>query len=296
MSVLSNPQGTPERVWSLVAGLAAVGGSTERAAYDSLLNPGFSKDGIEIRAKDSLSGNAHGAALSLKLVEAGRDQATLLIESPLNFAAFADHVHDRLIGLSSGEIDAPILEAFAWIAAESDRRGGLDWMYQSGREEFADLANGALVGEDDDGRIMNPTKVVAWRRWLSFLGLGIALPFERTPDFPTPADRVTRELRRAALAANTSLPAGEFMSLIAARMPYLDRGRLFNQACARIGHVPATGRLSPLLSIALRDLHDEGTISLKPSGDAAERLRLSEDSAHPIDAFSTVISFPQANE
>lgn len=295
MSVLSNPQGTPERVWSLVAGLAALGGSSERAAYDSLLNPGFSRDGIEIRAKDSLSGNAHGAALSLKLVEAGRDRAALLIEPPLNFAAFADHVHDRLVGLSSGETDAPILDAFAWIAAESDRRGGLDWIYQTGREEFADLANGALVGEDDDGRIMNPTKVVAWRRWLSFLGLGVALPFERTPDFPSPADRVSRELRRAALAANTSLSAGEFVSLIAARMPYLDRGRLFNQACARIGHVPTTGRLSPLLSIALRDLHDEGAISLRPSGDAAERLRLSEDSAHAIDAFSTVICFPQAN-
>ncbi len=295
MSVLSNPQGTPERVWSLVAGLAALGGSADRAAYDALLNPGFNKDGVDLKANTSLAGNAHGAALSLKLVEAGRDQAALLVEPPVDLAAFADHVHDRLSNLTSGETDAPILDAFAWVAAESDRRGGLDWIYQTGRDDFADLANGALVGEDDDGKIMNPTKVVAWRRWLAFLGLGIALPFERTPDFPTPADRVTRELRRAGLAANTSMPAGAFVALIAGRMPYLDKGRLFNQACERIGHVPATGRLSPLLSIALRDLHDEGTISLRPSGDAAERLRLSEDSAHAIDAFSTVICFPQAS-
>jgi hypothetical protein len=51
-------------------------------------------------------------------------------------------------------------------------------------------------------------------------------------------------------------------------------------------------RLSPLLSLALRDLHDAQSIRLVPSGDAAERVRLTEDAAHQIDAFTTVIIFP----
>lgn len=296
MSVLSNPQGTPERIWSLVAGLSALGGSAIRSTYDGLLNPGYSKDGVELRAKDTLASNAHGAALSLKLVEAGREQATLTIASPASFDSFADHVHDRLAGLTAGDTDAPILEAFAWVVAESDKRGGMEWIYQTGRDEFADLANAALIGEDDDGKIMNSTKAVAWRRWLAFMGLGLAMPLERAPDFPTPVERIVRELQRAGIAGGTVLLAGEFVALLASRMPYLDRGRLFNQACQRIGHSPAAGRLSPLLSVGLRDLHDEGTLQLRVSGDAAERVRLSEDSAHAIDAFSTVVVFPSPDQ
>jgi hypothetical protein len=63
-----------------------------------------------------------------------------------------------------------------------------------------------------------------------------------------------------------------------------------------MGHAAVSGRLSPLLSAALRDLHDDQTLRLVPSGDAAERVRLSEDSAHPIDAFTNVIVFPGAAE
>jgi hypothetical protein len=292
MSVLSNPQGTPERVWSLVAGLAALGGSTSRASYDELLNPGYQKGGAEWRAKDTLAANAHGAASSLKLVDAGRDHAKLLIEPPPSYAAFADHVHDYLISLSTGDPDAPILEAFAWVAAESDRRSQIEWIYRSSREEFADQANSALVGEDEDGKLMNPTKAVAWRRWLSFLGLGVVLPLERTYDFPTPIDRILRELTRGGLSPGTLMGADQLVAWIAARMPYLDRGRLYIQACQRIAHTPAVARLSPILSAALRDLHDDGSIHLRVSGDAAERLRLTEDSSHPIDAFTAVTIFP----
>ena len=34
MSVLTRPQGVPERVWSLVGGLSALGGTTDRATLD----------------------------------------------------------------------------------------------------------------------------------------------------------------------------------------------------------------------------------------------------------------------
>jgi hypothetical protein len=294
MSVLSNPQGTPERVWSLVAGLAAMGKSASRGTYDGLLNPGYLKEGIENRAKDSLAANAHGAALSLELVEAGRDKAHLLIEPPSDFSAFADHVHDHLAALSTGDPDAPILETYAWIAADSDRSGGTHWIYQCGREEFADRANSALVGEGEDGKPMNTTKLVPCRRWLAFLGLGIPLPLEGVPDLPSPIERISRELDRGNLASGSVMDADDFVTWLAGRMPYLDRGRLYIQACQRIGHVPAATRLSPLLSSALRELHDEGVIQLILSGDAAERVRLAEESTHAFDAFSAVTILPRA--
>lgn len=288
MTLLSSPQGTPERVWSLVAGLSALGGTLPRATYDGLLNPGFERDGGELKAKVTLAADAHNAALSLNLVESSRDQVTLCVSAPQDFMGFADVVHDRLVALESGDTDTTILEGFAWIVAESDRQGGVEWIYQSGRDEFADKTNEGLVGKE-----MNTTKAVAWRRWLTFMGLGITMPHDRNaPDFPSPAARVARELRRSGFVAGAKLPAGEFLELLSQRMPYLDRGRLFLQACQRMEYASTSGRLSPLLSTALRDLHDDHTLQLVPSGDAAERVRLSEDSAHAIDAFTTAILFP----
>ncbi|SFJ97680.1 hypothetical protein SAMN03159338_2817 [Sphingomonas sp. NFR04] len=288
MTLLSSPQGTPERVWSLVAGLSALGGASARATYDALLNPGFGRDGVEVKAKATLAADAHNAALSLALVEGARDQINLVATLPDSFAGFADLVHDRLIGLASGDGDAVILEGYAWVVVESDRQNGMQWIYQAGREEFAELANSGLTGKE-----MNSTKAVAWRRWLAFLGLGVPMPTERSaPDFPSPAMRILRELERAEIVAGSTLPAAEFIALVARRMPYLDRGRLFTQACQRIGHAAPANRLSPLLSAALRDLHDDQSLRLVPSGDAADRVRLSEDASHAIDAFTTVVVFP----
>jgi hypothetical protein len=292
MSVLSSPQGTPERVWSLVAGLAALGGECDRPTFDALLNPGYMKDGVLVRAKDNLAANALGAASSLGLVEARRDKAVLAASlNPGDASAFADYVHDRLSSLKPGETDSAILEAYSWLAAESDRQGGLGWIYDIGREQFADDANAALVGEDD-GRLINTTKVVAWRRWLAFVGLGVPLPISNTPDFPTPTPRLARELERAGISPGTVMPAEQFLTLLAGRMPYLDRGRLFAQACQRIGYTPSGRRLSPLLSVALRDLHDDGTLKLTLSGDASTHIQLAEDHAQSIDAFTAVNFFP----
>ena len=79
-------------------------------------------------------------------------------------------------------------------------------------------------------------------------------------------------------------------------MPYLDGGKLFAQACQRSGHSPVGTRLSPLVSAALRDLHDSRVIRLVPSGDAANRLGLIEDPTHAINAFTTVVIFPETGE
>ena len=261
---------------------------TQRTIYECLLNPGFQRNGSEVRAKATLASDAHNAALSLNLVESNRDQVVLCISAPDSFTSFADLVHDLLLLHDEENADAAILEGFAWIVAESERQGGLEWMYSIGRDEFADKINAGLTGKE-----MNTTKAVAWRRWLSFLGLTVAMPVDRNaPGFPLPSSRIAREFQREEIAQGTSMSAANFLALIARRMPYLDQGRLFNQACQRIGCAANSSRLSPLLSAALRDLHDDQVIRLVPSGDAAERTRLHEDATHSIDTFSTVIIFP----
>lgn len=297
MSVLTNPQGLPDRVWSLVAGLEAVGGAADRASLDRLLNPGFQRDGMFVQAKAELAGNTLGAATSLGLIAADREEARLgeglALGSP---SAFADTVHDRLVSLEPGESDRVLLEAFAWVGAESDRQGDLAWLYEWGRDEFVDQLNAGLIGEDQDSKPMNTTRAPAWRRWLALLGLGVPLPLPTVPDFPSPAARIAREIERSSLKVGEEVPADQFLQLLAERMPYLDGGKLFIEACQRIGHRPKRRRLSPLLSAALRDLHDGGAIKMRPRGDAADAVSLVPDPEHIIQTFNMVLIGPSQEE
>lgn len=289
MSVLARPQGIPERVWSLVAGLNALGGRADRATFEALINPGFKKDGIEIRTKAELAGDAWGAASSLGLIQSDRGEATLKVVFA-SLEEFADHLHDHLANLPPGDSNSVIFEAYAWVAAESSRRGDLGWIYDLDRGAFADQANMALVDQGgEDGRPINETKMVPWRRWLVFMGMGVPLPLPNVSDFPSPASRVARELRRAGLPAEAEITADRFLATLAERMPYLDGGRLFLQACQRIGHTPRPLTLSPLLSAALWDLHDETVIALRPRGDSTDAVRLSGDPSHAIQTFNSVV-------
>lgn len=293
MSVLARPQGLPDRVWSLVAGLSALGGRTERATFEALINPGFTKDNVFIQSKAELARDTLGAASSLGLVNYDRNEATLKEGLELTSAEdLADYLHDHLANLAPGDTNAVMFEAYAWVAAESDRQGDLGWIYDWARDEFADKANEALVGEDEDGHPMNQYKAVAWRRWLLFMGLGVPLPLAGVPDFPSPAARIARELLRMNLPAEQEIPAGIFLAALAERMPYLDGGRLFVQACQRMQHSPSPNALSPLFSAALRDLHDNETLVLRPRGDATGAVRLTEDDTHLIQTFSLVILPP----
>lgn len=294
MSLLSSPQGTPERIWSLIGGLAALGGSASRADYDALLNPGYVRDGMDVQAKDTLAGDSHSAIKSLAITEVADGKINLTIDPPLTAQVFADQIHDLLLS-PANDSDAVVLEAYASLLTACDAKGGAEWIFETGRPDQANALNEGLAG--GSGNEMNATKMASWQRWLAFLGLGTTTPLvQDSSDFPSPARRIARELERAGLAKGASLSANDFAALLAQRMPYLDGGRLFVQACQRRGHSPTPGRLSPLVSAALRDLHDSQTIRLVPTGDAAGVLRLTEDDTHPISAFATAVIFPEASE
>lgn len=297
MSVLSRPQGTPERVWSLVGGLGALGADLPRDEFVALLNPGYMRGGNPIKAVPSLANDGPGVAYALGLVGREGARARLVVEArPGDVIAFADEIHDILCGAQTGNLNGVILEAYAWLVAESHRRQDLGWIFQVGRDEFADMIDSGLAGQDDDedGRLMNTTKVPAWRRWLRFLGLGIPMPATFI-DFPSPARRIAIELRRAGLAPGTTMPAEDFLRFVAGRCPYLDRGRLFVQACQRIGHSGSARALSAALSCGLRDLDADGTISLRLSGDAGDGLSLSADPSMQQATFNSVVLGSEAS-
>lgn len=291
MSLLSSTQGTPERVWSLIAAVSAGGGEIERGEAMNWLNPGFTKDGSEYKEKSDAFAQTLGAATSLGAVEA--EKGVLRVGSTFHaegYLDFADWTHDRLVALSNGEKDAVILETYAWMAVESDRQGSIGWVHDWTRDAFADAADKALPeGADDDGqRRINTTKLPAWRGWLLFLGLLVPMPASMQPH-PSAEARAARELGRASLPRNREILAEAFLKALAARLPYLDGGRMFVETTQRIGYAPAPGRLSPLMSATLRGLHDEGLIELRLRGDAGSVVRLTGSSTHKVQSFHAVV-------
>ncbi|WP_292071324.1 hypothetical protein [Brevundimonas sp. UBA7534] len=290
MSVLSSPQGSPERVWSLLAGLQALGGRAERSLIDGLVNPGYLVGDASVLVETTLASNTHGAATSLGFL--ALDGREAVVDAAFDAATaddFADRVHDRLIALEDASEDTPLLETYAWLAVETDRRASVGWIFDVRREDLADQASAALGARGEDARTMNPTKWVAWRRWMAFLGLSVRQPFTNSQDLPDPTRRLLRELERETLAPGARLAAHDFLQLVARRLPYLDRGRLFSKYATTLSHAQSNRRVSPLLSFALGQLHAEGRITLLVSGDSANVVTLSGVEGMTPSAFDAVV-------
>ena len=90
-----------------------------------------------------------------------------------------------------------------------------------------------------------------------------------------------------------SLDAAVFLKAVAETMPYLDGGSLFDGAARRIRWKPNPRELSTPLSVALRDLHEEGRIQLKMYGDTRDAFTLSQDQTSTIKAVRTVTIYSQ---
>lgn len=291
MSLLSSTQGTPERVWSLVSLIAASDGQIDRSEASDWLNPGFIKDQQKVVEKSDAFGQVQGAATAIGAVVAEGKLLTLNPRCPTtDMAAFADWCHDQLCGLSSDEKDAVILETYAWVATRSFELRETRWFAVMPREEFADAADRALPDDkDDDGeRRINKSKLASWRRWLRFLGLMEELPLSVAKSQPSSTLRLAKVIEKSSLPRDTEIPADTFVAALRSAMPYLDGGRMFSESMRRQGVTADPKVLSPILSSALRDLHDAGTIELGVLGDLSSYLTMTGDGNHRVSDFHVV--------
>src|SRR3546814_6038283 len=106
------------------------------------------------------------------------------------------------------------------------------------------------------------------------LGLMVSLPLP-SQLYPLADGRLIRELARVGTHRDQEVSADAFLAGLAVRLPYLDGGRMFLEATRRLGHSPAPRRLSPILSAALRNLHDDGLIELRLRDRKSTRLNSS---------------------
>ena len=252
------------------------------------LNPLFRRGDGTVQSQESAAGQTILAALSLEMIASdGRGYVLAIDHAPRTFLEFADLVHRRLCTSAPDDPDHVLLAAYAWVVANVEKFDGFSWLSVWGRKQLADGINHDLPARDqsDEGRRFNDTKIAPWRAWLNCLGLQQDLPAGGT--YPYVAERLSRELSHAGLATNRELSASDVLEVVAQRMPYLDGGHLLNETLRRSGVTPPR-RLTRILSVALRDLHDEGRLKMGLRGDSSGAIQLAADPRHRV---QTVGSF-----
>ncbi|NKC23420.1 hypothetical protein HED50_22795 [Ochrobactrum oryzae] len=84
------------------------------------------------------------------------------------------------------------------------------------------------------------------------------------------------------------MTAEDFLFRIRSEAPYFDGGKMFLESARSNNIALDDRRLSPVLSSALRDLHDAGELELKILGDRPGYHTLTGDIAHKVLAFHAV--------
>jgi hypothetical protein len=289
MSLFTATSATPERVWGLAMLLLTLGGRAERSLVAGLLDPRFEGGRKDETESDAFKQTVQ-AAVGLDLVKRDRDMLELLNPRVAeSLATFADDIHTYLCAPEFQGGDSLVLAGFAVLVGECDLEGGSNWLLSSPREALVDRLNARLIrGNRRDEAVLNTSRLTQWFRWLSFLGLATGLGGRGERPYPYVAPRLARELASAARPPDAAeIPAREFLSWIALRMPYLDGGAVQRELLGGAGS-GSGGRVSLLISIALRDLHDDGMIRLITSGDAGDNVLLTEDKYHNVRAFRAV--------
>jgi hypothetical protein len=239
------------------------------------------KDGERVR-------EVFRVARDLKLLDADQNDWVSTCELPATRRELALHVHAHLRGLAAEDPDAVLLRAYAWCVAYAEVNGTAALVGKTASELAREIAAGlGRSKEEDDERSFNPTKLSAWKDWMAFLGLGWNDLPGANGFLPDPSRRIEEEL----LILTSQRPRVEaevFVEAIAKSLPYLDGGLLFEEACATGLARPPKGRLSRVLSQALRALEGNEVLRCEMEGDAKKSIALFPDPLSSTNAFSHV--------
>lgn len=299
MSLLSDTNHSPQRIYALLRLLDAQNGQLGFDSIRTWMKPAIR--GIEQNGSEENTNIRQllGATASLELIESpSQNQYKLTAPVPPTIEAFADTVHDRLVGLDLSHPDSVVLEAFAAMVVLTEAEQGTSWLDVSAKDRAGKINAAVRASEtdedDEEKKRFNVTKSPPWKRWMIFLGLGVQMP--RSDLYPYPAQRLEREIRgmRAKETTPRVLEVEAFITKIAERMPYLDSGRLFLASADRVRLPPLDRRVSRVLSNTLRDLHDDKRLVLGTIGDAKETYELTQE-PHAVRNIKSITLEGQGN-
>jgi hypothetical protein len=234
----------------------------------------FAEDGNQIRLNVDLARGESPDALSERLPAICRSLA----------------LHQKH-GLPLWSIEPGVTEEGAGRTADLCR--GLAWCLAQDiyalpntHAEIEDLVNTQVLPERFV--FLNDTRWPALRAWASFLGFATG---DGSGFFCDPSAAVRCELKEI-IHKKESVPAAEFVSRLAARLPVLDSGtyrREVEQALKPgTWKAPAPGHLSTALSFALRRFHKQGILGLITLADAGSRLALTGQGGRTWETFTHV--------
>lgn len=273
MSLLTATQGTPGRVYALLRLLHEAGEPLSSDTIAGWLVPRNLVERVEVgRPKEALD-QTISAARSLRLISENSPISSVGAV-PKTIEGFADLAHRQLCTLPENDANVVILKVYAWFMIRAEQEATS--LHRPSREALVDEIDGAFPrSEEEQAKTFNSTKIKPWTRWASFLGLGSELP--NCPFFPYPAKRVLHELYAIATEQgfDRDLEFREVQNELSKRMPYLDGGEIFHKMTQQMSF--RTRTLSRVLSMVLRDLHQEGHIHLTSLGDSAERVQFAPD-------------------
>lgn len=295
MSLLSDTSGTPDRVLSLLQLLEAHGGTLPETEVATWLNPPFVENRVARATHIAGVDQTIGAARGLGFV-ATADGVCALAHGLENMTLpkLADLTHDVLIAAAADDANGVLPRVFAFVAARSEQVRGTGWVKSTTNVDFAGAVNKVLPQRADTsakGRAFNEFRVAPFWRWMAFVGLGIDLAGDWHPYL---AERLDIELRRSGLPRGVEVPVRDLLEVIRTRMPYLDGGAMYVEVAGHLGLPSPARALSPLLSTALRDLHEEGALKVGARPDAAGVLSLAADPMSAVSAVQYVILTPEA--
>lgn len=293
MSLLSTPTGRPDRVYSLVSLVRAYGGRIRSGEAKEWLAPQYrSADGLSSsqHERDSKTGErvqeVFRVARDLRLLAAEKDDWVRAHELPATRREFARYCHAHLCSLPPLDADSVLFRAYAWCVAYIERHGIAPLAEKSAKDLATQIA--AALGKDstgDDEKAFNTTKLSAWKDWMAYLGLG----WNDLPGvqgfLPDPSRRVEDELPML-LPSAKRVDARSFVAAMGVAFPYLDGGRLFDEACSKGLSAPPAGQLSRTLSHTMRALTERGVLRCEMLGDAQEGIGLFSDPLSKFNAFS----------
>lgn len=135
---------------------------------------------------------------------------------------------------------------------------------------------------------LNDTRWSGFRSWARFLGFAVG---DDASFFCDPTTALRSELKEI-IQKNETVPAGEFVSRLAVRIPVLDSGIYSNEVEQELRNEtwksPSPGNLSTALSFALRRLQKQGVIGLVTLADAGVKFTLVGQGGRAWESFTHV--------